>query len=212
MTDTRQEHLRDVYGASDLEELRRGYAAWAEQYDRDVMAMGYQTPGIVAGMMGRHVPPSQSPVLDCGAGTGLVGLLLAGLGYEDIAALDMSEDMLVVAQARGCYGDVRRGVLGEALDYADGAFAAVVASGVFTVGHAPASAYDEIVRILQRGGIFIVSERVDGDANAAYRARRDELEQGGRWRFVDQSELLTIFPLEPAEAELRHRVFVYQRN
>ena len=211
MSGSKQDHLEKVYGASDLGELAEGYADWAEQYDRDVMAMGYQTPGIVAGLIGRHVPRGTGPILDCGAGTGLVGLLLAGLGYPELHAMDMSEDMLAVARSRGCYRGVERAVLGEPLDYPDGRFAAVVASGVFTVGHAPASAYDEIVRILAPGGMFVVSERVDGDANADYRARREALEGNGRWRFVDRTELLTIFPLEPAEADLRHRVFVYQR-
>ena len=210
MNDTADDHLQRVYTARDADELARGYAAWARQYDRDVMAMGYQTPAIVAGLMGRHVPASATPVLDCGAGTGLVGLLLAGLGYRGLAAMDMSEPMLEVARARGCYDDARVGVLGEHLDYPDDRFAAIVAAGVFTAGHAPATAFEEIARILAPGGIFIVSERVDADANADYRAQREALEARGAWRFVEQTELLTIFPLEPAEAELRHRAFVYE--
>lgn len=210
MTGSARDHLNRVYAARDAAELSRSYAEWAEQYDRDVMAMGYQTPGIVAGLMGRHVPVSSGPVLDCGAGTGLMGLLLAGLGYRGLAAMDLSEPMLAVARSRGCYDDARVGVLGEALDYPADRFGAIVAAGVFTAGHAPATAYDEIARMLRPGGIFIVSERVDGDANADYRERRESLEARGRWRFVEQTELLTIFPLEPAEAELRHRAFVYE--
>lgn len=212
MSDSSRDYLSKVYGAENLEQLSEGYSQWAEQYDRDVMAMGYQTPGIVAGMMGRHVATSATPILDCGAGTGLVGLLLAGLGYRGLAAMDMSDEMLNVALRRQCYDDVRAGVLGEALDYPDGHFAAVVAAGVFTVGHAPVDAYDEILRILAPHGHFIVSERVDGDANADYRARREAHEQSGRWHCIDHSELLTIFPLEPAEADLRHRVYVYRRS
>lgn len=210
MTDESIENLAKVYDARDLDELRDGYAAWAEQYDRDVMTMGYQTPGVVAGMAGRHVPRSASPILDCGAGTGLIGLLLAALGYEGLAAMDMSEDMLAVARARGCYDDVRTGVLGEPLDYPEGRFAAVIASGVFTRGHAPASAYDEIARILRPGGLFIVSERVDDNANADYRARREALQAQGAWRFLDATEVLIPFPLEPAEADVRQQVFVYE--
>jgi predicted TPR repeat methyltransferase len=205
-----RDHLEQVYAARDVGELTQSYADWAEQYDRDVMTMGYQTPAIVAGLMGRHVPPAAGPVLDCGAGSGLVGLLLAGLGYRELAAMDMSEAMLDVARARGCYDDVRTGVLGERLDYPDHRFAAIVAAGAFTAGHAPASAFDEIARILRPGGVSIVSERVDGDANADYRARRDALEADGARRFVERTELLTIFPLEPAEAGLRHRAFVYE--
>lgn len=211
MNDSHRDHLHRVYGAGDLDELAAGYAAWAEQYDRDVMAMGYQTPGIVAGMTARHVPREAAPTLDCGAGTGLMGLLLAGLGYRGLAAMDMSDDMLTVARQRACYDDVRRGVLGEPLDYPDGRFAAAVAAGVFTLGHAPAAAYDEIVRVLRPGGIFVVSERVDGDANAAYRERREALAAAGAWAEVEASEQLTPFPLEPSEAGVQQRVYVYRR-
>lgn len=212
MTDSSLENLDKVYSASSLDELRDGYAAWAEQYDRDVMKMGYQTPGLVAGMVGRHVKRSETPILDCGAGTGLVGLLLAGLGYDDISAMDMSEDMLRIAQARGCYCDVRTGVLGEPLGYPDNRFAAIVASGVFTLGHAPANAYDEIARILRPGGHFIVSERVDSDANADYRARRESLVEQGVWEIVDRTEVIIPFPLEPAEADVRQQVYVCRAN
>lgn len=211
MSDSSLEHLEKVYSAGNLDELREGYTAWAEQYDRDVMTMGYQTPGLVAGMTARHVERTETPILDCGAGTGLVGLLLAGLGYRDLAAMDMSEDMLSVAQARGCYSDVRTGVLGEPLDYPDDHFAAIVAGGVFTLGHAPANAYEEIARILRPGGHFIVSERVDNDANADYRASREALEEQGTWRAVDRSEVICPFPLEPAEADVRQQVLVYRK-
>ncbi|MDZ7747814.1 MAG: methyltransferase domain-containing protein [Halofilum sp. (in: g-proteobacteria)] len=211
MDDTSRDHLHRVYEAGDLDALAAGYAAWAEQYDRDVMAMGYQTPGIVAGMVGRHLAREAAPTLDCGAGTGLMGLLLAALGYRQLAAMDMSEDMLAVARRRQCYDDVRRQVLGEPLDYPDGRFAAAVAAGVFTLGHAPAGAYDEIVRVLQPGGVFVVSERVDGDANRDYRERREALAAAGAWHEVEASEQLTPFPLAPEEAEVQQRVYVYRR-
>lgn len=212
MSEQSQENLEKVYSARDLDELKASYASWAEQYDRDVMAMGYQVPGLVAGMTARHVPQSAGPILDCGAGTGLVGLLLAGLRYDDVAAMDMSEDMLALARGRGCYSDVRRGVLGERLDYSDDHFAAIIAAGVFTRGHAPAGAYEEIARILRPGGFFIVSERVDGDANAAYRASREALARDGIWSLVEESNVIIPFPLEPAEAEIRSQVLVYRAD
>lgn len=211
MSDSSLENLEKVYSASNLDELREGYTAWAEQYDRDVMMMGYQTPAMVAAMTARHVERDESPILDCGAGTGLIGLLLEGLGYRDVAAMDMSEEMLTLARARGCYSDVRTGVLGETLDYPDDHFAAIIAGGVFTLGHAPANAYEEIARILRPGGHFIVSERVDNDANADYRASREALEQQGIWRLVERSEVIIPFPLEPAEAEVRQQICVYRK-
>ncbi len=211
MSEPSQDFLEKVYSAGDLDELRDSYAAWAEQYDRDVLKMGYQTPGLVAAMVARHVEPSAQPLLDCGAGTGLVGLLLAGLGYRDVRAMDLSEDMLALANARGCYSEIRQGILGEPLEYPDGAFAAAVAGGVFTRGHAPAEAYDEIARVLRPGGRFIVSERVDNDANAHYRARREALAADGVWRCLEASEAIQPFPLEPSEAHVRQQVFVYAK-
>ncbi|MFW5969531.1 MAG: class I SAM-dependent DNA methyltransferase [Halofilum sp. (in: g-proteobacteria)] len=179
MTDSSLDYLEKVYSSDSLDDLRDSYAAWAMQYDRDVMSMGYQTPGLIAGMFGRHVQRDETPILDCGAGTGLLGLLLAGLGHRGIAAMDMSEQMLAVARARGCYDDIRTGVLGEPLDYPDDHFSAIVAGGVFTLGHAPANAYEEIARILRPGGHFLVSEQVDNDANADYRTQRESLEGRG---------------------------------
>jgi SAM-dependent methyltransferase len=60
--------------------------------------------------------------------------------------------MLGRARARGVYRELRRRALGDKLDFADEIFAAVVSFGVFTPGHAPASALDELVRITRPGG------------------------------------------------------------
>jgi len=210
MGEAQQEILEKVYSARDLDELAAGYSEWARQYDRDVMVMGYQLPGIVAGLVGRHVPRTESPILDCGAGTGLVGMLLRALGYSGMTAIDMSEAMLGLAHERGCYERIQRAVLGRPLELPDDHFATIVAVGVFTAGHAPAEAYDELARVLRPGGVFIVSERVDGDANAAYRARREALEAEGRWALVEASERFQAFPLEAAEAHVVDQVLVYR--
>ena len=69
------------------------------------------------------------------------------MGYPGLAGVDISEGMLSQARARGVYDDLRNRMLGGPLDYADASFAAVVSIGVFTMGHAPAEALDELVRI-----------------------------------------------------------------
>ena len=56
-------------------------------------------------------------ILDAGVGTGAIGNMLSLLGYNNLSGLDMSEGMLAQARARGCYIDLRRGVLGETLDF-----------------------------------------------------------------------------------------------
>ena len=147
------EWLARVYGASDNEVLERAYDEWAGEYDGDVGALGYLNPAVVAGMVGRHLAADAGEILDAGAGTGIIGEVLAAVGYGPLVAIDLSEGMLEIARAKGAYAECRRMVLGERLDFADDRFAAVTASGVFTVGHAPSDAYDELARVTRRNHI-----------------------------------------------------------
>lgn len=207
---SREERLAAVYAAAGREELERQYRSWAAHYDADVFALGYSVPGMVAAMTARHLPMNASPILDCGAGTGLLGVLLAGLGYRGLAAIDMSREMLELAEKRGLYDDCRRRVLGEPLDFPDGRFAGVVAAGVFTAGHAPAESFAELCRITRPGGLVIFGVRADGDHGAPYQAEQQRLEAAGRWRLEAASEAYPAFLVSPEEAHVLNRVFVYR--
>src|SRR5262245_47374971 len=128
----REEWLQRVFGSSSLSELSRNYEGWAGEYDADMQALGYRNPAVVAALTARYVRPDSGLIIDVGAGTGLLGEILAVAGYNELAALDISETMLDIARAKGVYQEVSRGVLGEPLDFGDHSFAAVVCTGVFT--------------------------------------------------------------------------------
>ena len=51
--------------------------------------------------------------------------------------------------------------LGDKLDYETGEFDAVISVGVFTLGHAPSSSFDELIRITKSGGHIVFSLRTD---------------------------------------------------
>ena len=91
--------------------------------------------------------PRDARILDAGAGTGLVGEILASMGYRRMVAMDLSQGMLEEARKKGVYEDFHQMVMGETLDYETGSFDAVITVGVLTVGHAPASSLDELVRV-----------------------------------------------------------------
>jgi predicted TPR repeat methyltransferase len=206
----REERLAAVYAAGDRDELERQYRSWAENYDADVFAMGYSVPGMVAAMTARHLPEGASPILDCGAGTGLLGVLLAGLGYSGMTAMDMSAEMLELAERRGLYDECRRMVLGETLDFPDGRFAGVVAAGVFTAGHAPAESFAELCRVTRPGGLVIFGARADGDHGAPYKEVQERLVDEGAWQLEAASAPYPAFLVAPEEAHVRNRVFVYR--
>ncbi|MEX0922242.1 MAG: methyltransferase domain-containing protein [Rhodovibrionaceae bacterium] len=207
---SREERLAAVYAAEGRDDLERQYKTWAEHYDADVFALGYAVPGMVAAMTARHLPHEASPILDCGAGTGLLGVLLTGLGYRGLTAIDMSREMLALAEARGIYDACRRMVLGARLDFPDDVFAGVVAAGVFTAGHAPAESFDELCRVTRPGGLAIFGARADGAHGAPYRERQDALEAAGAWRLEAESEAYPAFLVAPEEAHVLNRVFVYR--
>lgn len=164
-----QGHLGAVYAAGSADEIARGYDAWAASYDAEMARAGYRHPAIGAALLARYLPRGEGPVLDAGAGTGLAGEWLGILGWPHVEALDISEGMLAVAAARGVYAALHRAALGQPLPFADGQFAGVISTGVFTTGHVGAEALPEIARVLRPGGVFVVTVKTTV-CDAAFRA------------------------------------------
>ena len=105
--------LERVYGAASTEENRSIYDDWADSYDADVSSGGYAYAPMAAGLFGRHVAPGETPVLDAGCGSGIIGAALARLGYANLTGIDLSDGMLRAAGRKGVYRDLRQRVLGE---------------------------------------------------------------------------------------------------
>lgn len=150
-------HLGAVYGAAGTEEVAALYDRWADSYEAEMARAGYRHPTIAAALVARHVPRGAAPILDAGAGTGLLGEWLGILGYPHVEALDISDGMLAVARSKGVYRALHRLALGGALPFPDGAFAAAVSAGVFTTGHVGPEGLDELVRIVRPGGAIVLT-------------------------------------------------------
>src|SRR5688500_15221506 len=149
--------LGAVYGAKGAEEIASLYDRWAASYDAQMSAAGYRHPTICLALLSRHLPKGAAPLLDAGAGTGLIGEWLGIIGYPHVEALDISQGMLEMAAAKGVYQALHCLALGTALPFADGHFAAIVSAGVFTSGHVGAEGLDELIRICRRGGVIVLT-------------------------------------------------------
>ena len=198
--------LHRAYHAKDAKETSRVYDDWADDYEQHMKNVGYTHPAIVSAMVARHVPPTSAPVLDAGAGTGVLGEILVALGYPNLFGLDASEGMLKAATLKNRYKQLSHQFLGQPLIYDDDTFALVASAGVFTQGHAPLDGFDELIRVTSSGGHLVFSiarTYLDGP----FEEKRLELEQRNLWRFVSASERYNSAPLEDT---LISQVFVFQ--
>jgi predicted TPR repeat methyltransferase len=149
--------LGAAYEAKGADEIAELYDKWASSYDAEMAQFGYRHPSIGLALVCRHVPRGAQPVLDAGAGTGLLGEWLAIAGYPQVEALDISEGMLAVAAGKGCYSALHRLALGGPLPFADGRYAAVAAVGVFSTGHVGLEGLDELIRICRKDGVIVLT-------------------------------------------------------
>ena len=200
--------LQSAYAAKDGQEAAELYDSWAEDYERRVSSWGYITPAVAAWFLGRYVAPEDGTVLDAGAGTGLMGLVLAPLGYRDLIGIDVSRDMLEYAREKGVYRELRQMELGGRLDLPSDAFAAVVAAGVFAAGHAPPESFEDLIRVTKRGGYVIFSVRTDVYLEGGFKEKQEALEREDRWQLVGTSEPFAHLRFE--DPDLKVQVFAYR--
>jgi SAM-dependent methyltransferase len=197
-----------IYSSRDNEELAERYDQWAKDYDVDLERdFAWRGPEFAAGLFAKYVP-KEAKTLDAGAGTGLVGVILAQKGYRDIVAMDLSEGMLEEARRKNVYREFHRMVMGETLDFPTDFFDAVISIGVLTLGHAPASSFDELVRITRPGGCIVFSLRPDVYEGGGFKEKMTGLENAGKWELVEESEKKQILP--KGEPDVYHQVWVYK--
>ncbi len=197
-----------VYSSSTNQELEERYDQWAAEYDKDLAEEFIWTaPQTAADLFAKHVPAG-ARVLDAGAGTGLVGECLANLGYRDLYAMDLSLGMLEEARGKSLYQEFHQMTLGEELGFDTSSFDSVISVGVFTTGHAPAHAFDELVRITKPGGFIVFSLRVDLYEEGGFKEYQAGLEDAGKWKLADLSE--PYYPLPKGEPDVVHRIWAYE--
>lgn len=166
--------LDAAYDLSGPESVRELYAAWADTYDTAFAdERGYDLHRKIAryfvGAGGR------SPVLDVGAGTGLVGEVLTAQGVRPVDGTDISEEMLAVARAKGCYRRCFSSDITEPLPLADDSYAGIVSAGTFTLGHLGPEPLEELLRITQPGGVLAITVNAEHWEAARFGAAFEKL-------------------------------------
>jgi predicted TPR repeat methyltransferase len=175
--------LSKVYGAKSPEEVRRLYADWAASYDDEIAEAGYATPARVAAALRAAGAEPTRPVLDFGCGTGISGAALRAAGFEVCDGVDLTPEMLALAEAKGLYR--RLTVIGP--DEAPPAgYATIAAIGVVGPGAAPLAVLDRLVAALPEGGLLGFSFNDHALSEPAYAGALPALERAGRVRVISE--------------------------
>lgn len=185
--------LDAVYAATSPAEIRRTYEAWAATYDAEMAAVGYKHPSICLALLARHLAPDAGPVLDAGAGTGLIGDWLKLLGYGPVEGVDLSSGMLRVAEAKGAYDRLLEGDLTGRLPFEAGRFAGAICSGVFTTGHVGHEGMPELLRVVRPGGILVITVK-DKIWQGGFAAYLEAAAAAGRLTEVDGTAFYVSMP------------------
>ena len=163
--------LKTAYDLKSAEQARKLYRDWARTYDQDFAeAYDYRNPQLIAALFAAQAIEN-TPVLDVGAGTGLVGQALAAQGQGPIDALDFSPEMLAVAMEKGCYRAAIEGDLTGRLKIADDSYGGVICVGTFTHGHVGPQAIDELIRVARPGALFTLGVNADIYESAGFAAK-----------------------------------------
>ena len=203
-----ESRLAEVYHSASQTDLSKTYDDWAAHYDADMQSLGYAHPAAITGIVSRYIAELNTPILDAGVGTGTIGTLLNILGYTNLHGIDMSKGMLARAAMRQVYTNLTQATLGENLDFPSASFGAIVSTGTFTAGHAPASAFDELSRILKTNGwmIFTVAESVWQPQGFA-----EKLGSLSQLKPIWKTEPYHPMPFSKTESGLLTRAYVYQK-
>ena len=147
--------LKDAYSLKTPEDSINLYRSWASTYDSDFAKQNdYRSPLEIAKYFDKYSNKKDTPILDVGAGTGLIGEFLNASSRE-IDAIDISPEMLNIARLKNCYSKIIEADLTERLMINDNHYGAIVSAGTFTHGHVGPDLLDELLRVTRSGGLFV---------------------------------------------------------
>lgn len=144
--------LDEAYSIETPDDAVRLYDDWALTYDRSfAQSWGYVAPREVAALFRAVATEKDEPVLDIGAGTGLLASQLEGYVVDGI---DISKEMLAVAGSKGLYRERLQADLTQPLDLECDSYAGFVSCGTFTHGHVGPVCLPELLRIAKPDALF----------------------------------------------------------
>jgi len=135
----------------------RYYNQLADNYDKDfVQMLGYALPQAVADSFCTQARSDDSPIVDIGCGTGLLGKALGSAEWI-IDGIDISDAMLSHSRNTGAYRELLNADLTGNIAKLNNRYGAVLSSGTFTHGHLGSDVLVQLLDIAKPDGLFVIA-------------------------------------------------------
>ena len=148
--------LKGALGLTGPEACLAHYRDWAASYDQGfAREMQYLLPAhVAAAFIGAR---GQGPVLDVGAGTGLLTEALRQMGFDSpVDAVDFSVEMLERGAEKRIYAGLFQADITKTLTLPR-RYGGIVSSGTFTAGHVGPGALPNLLAVAAPGAQFALS-------------------------------------------------------
>ena len=210
MTRKGTEKLEGAYALKTPDDNVGYYRDFADTYDTEFAAeMGYVYPREVARLYLAEAVPEDCPVLDIGAGTGLVAEHMGGLPVDGI---DISAEMLAKAEAKGLYRRRIVADLTEPLELVDGAYGGFVSAGTFTHGHVGPDVLPELLRVARPGALYCIGINLEVFDEAGFGSAFARLVAANRVTPLDFREVAIYEGVDHEHAGDRCAVALFRRR
>ena len=148
--------LENAYKLSTPADNAEYYDAFASTYDTDFAdALGWHYPAAITEIYRDAAETTDTPIADIGCGTGLVASAL-NFPQEQIDGIDISAEMLRVAEEKQLYRALYKVDLTKSLDSIANSYGAVLSAGTFTSGHLGPEPLEGLLGIVRAHGLFVI--------------------------------------------------------
>ena len=169
--------LEGAYTLTSPDAARKLYGDWASTYDETFAeARSYLAPARIAEVYAGHADIDDVPILDIGAGTGLVAEALQSHGAWPIDGLDISPDMLAEARAKGLYGELIEADLNAPETLPRRRYGAILSAGTFTHGHVGPDALPRLLDLARPGALFVIGINTEHYESKGFAAAFEEMQ------------------------------------
>ena len=172
-------YLNKVYDVS-TSDSRELYASWATTYDQEVIENGYATPDRIAKALKEYVSDKSTLILDYGCGTGLSGLALQSVGFKNLDGLDVSKEMVRIAEKKSIYKSLKVFDPDTKIPIYSEQYKIITAIGVIGSGAAPLKVFDDLFSLLPQSGLFAFSFNDHTLSDPSYEEKVEHYVDSGR--------------------------------